>query len=1295
MKRAIYCYFLLITLLLLWCGQAFAAPSGNGPPFTAEEQQFLSSHPTVSVALLTEHVPFSFAENGTHTGFNHDLLELLATKTGLKFEERYDSWSENLSNFKKHQVDIIADISYQPERESFTLFTTPYFEKPIVVLTRDDFGAYLGLKSLQGKRIGLQKDTYFASALEQLLNFEMIAYDSVEEQCKALGYGQVDAIIQDLSSVNYYVRKNSLTNLKIVGELNVGNIGKEDLRFGVRSDLPVLHNILQKGLDSISAAEWAQLGEHWIGVKPAMAGRERIPLTEAERAFIKNHPVIRASNEMDYQPFDFAVGGMPQGYSIDLLNLLAGKIGIRVEYVNGYTWAELQEQFKLGKLDLLHSLIQSPERGKLGLFSKPYHRMEYHFITRAENPEITSIEQLYGKTVVVGKGWNLQEYLQRNYPQIKTVEVSGNLEKLDAVTRGIADACISAFDSANYAIKKNNFKNLKMSGRFNEYNRKNNVTYHFLAQNSMPELVSLLNMAIDTVTVEELETLNRKWFGNDVSQQEKVEKLAFTPEEQDWLRNRSAITMCIDPDWMPYDGIRDGKHVGISADILRLIEVRTGLSFQLVKSRNWKESLQLFKDNQCDIISMLTRTASRDADMNYTPSYLDDYIVFIGDVKSPYIANPRQIVDKKIALVPGYSITEHLQKSFPDLQVVTAESYSEAYRMVADGKADLTADALHSAGDRIKQMGLFNLKIVGGADYKKEMRIGVQKNQPLLQGILAKAVNSLTGQEINSILAQWKSVRYEQGFDYRLFWKIAAVVLVMFALGLLWMRRLTLLNREIAAAHKQAENAARVKAEFLATMSHEIRTPIHGIIGMLYLALQTRLDGEQRHYLESVDSSAKSLLGIINDILDFSKIEAGKLHIEKAPFELPATIEEVFALVKFKAREKGLALIVNYAPEVGKYFNGDRMRLAQVLTNLMSNAVKFTENGEICLNVSKAAAGRYRFAVQDTGIGLSDEQQKSLFQAFSQADGSTSRRYGGTGLGLSICKNLVNLMGGEIQVESRLGSGSCFSFEIELEKIGELAAPTREKSRRGDLSVLRGSYVLLAEDNRTNQEIVVGLLKDSGIHLLIAANGQEAVERFRQSEDKIELILMDIQMPVMDGYQATRIIREIDPAIPILALTADALEEQQDKTYAAGVTECLTKPIDVELFYRALLKFIPAKAEKAEPIESPPHEERSPLPEPRYIDIRKGLELLVGDNELYLEVLNNFAANYQDVNFQIMDDETLFREVHAIKGLSATIGADFLGEIAAELNRSHDRSLLPEFEERLRQVLEEIKTTRL
>ncbi len=604
-------------------------------------------------------------------------------------------------------------------------------------------------------------------------------------------------------------------------------------------------------------------------------------------------------------------------------------------------------------------------------------------------------------------------------------------------------------------------------------------------------------------------------------------------------------------------------------------------------------------------------------------------------------------------------------------------------------------------------------------------------------------------------------------------------------------------KNQAIATQKVAEQASQAKSEFLANMSHEIRTPMNAIIGFTKLALKTTLTNKQRDYLKRIDSSSQTLLAIINDILDFSKIEAGKLSLESINFYLDDVLDKLFNFLCVKIEEKGLELFMTINREVPHHLVGDPLRLEQILINLTTNAVKFTDTGNILIKVELIALetelAKLRFSVQDTGIGISQETIPHLFDAFTQADGSTTRQFGGTGLGLAICKSLAQLMGGEIWVESQLGKGSTFTFTTDFghqeEKTFQLPAKLRSlrvlvvdddemgritlqeglrafsievstaasgeaalvelKTKSYDLIILdwkmpglngietakrimeifpqkhkiilmtgfhkeyllneanilvdaflskpvsrttlfntilklfgkdvaksshsiatfgtkrfNGAHILLVEDNLVNQEVALEIMECEGLQVDIANNGKEAVAMVAEAD--FEAVLMDIQMPQMDGYEATQLIRK-NPQyneLPIIAMTADAMTGVREKCLAAGMNDYITKPIEVGHLFNILGKYIQAK----ERIQ-PKVEDETPLPENLPgIDIAMALKRLGGKRRLYHSLLENFYKDYQGVVEQIKsllekgDTETARRIVHTLKGIAGTIGINNLYE---------------------------------
>lgn len=965
------------------------------------------------------------------------------------------------------------------------------------------------------------------------------------------------------------------------------------------------------------------------------APQATINLTQEERAWLAENHTVRV--RISVWPPYMITEPVPSGVSVDYLTAIAKRFGFKVQFVtDSIGWTKSMQDVKGDHhyFDLLTTMARTPEREKEFVLTDDYLSAPWVLYTRNDHPYISGPESLDGKTVASEKGYLITGKLHTDYPNIHILEVATSLDALEAVATGRADAYVGNLAISNFLIKENRLSNLVVAAPTPFGLHKQSMAI----RKDWPVLASLINKGLAAMTAEELYAINQKWGAVEIRPRTDYKLVWQTFSGAGlvllaffyWSRRLAreiAVRKRIEIELIgAKEALTEEKHLLIQAQ-QELQQLNQTLEDQVRHRTLELESVNSFNETillnsplpmgvyaatgQCilanDAYAQLVG-ATREALMSQNFRQIESWRAtglldcclaaleqhrqqqgemhvvssFGKDVWIEYRVLPTYLNGIEYILIQYVDLTERKLADEKLLKLSRAVEQSQVTIVVADLLGN------------IEFVNPVFTKLTG---YSAEEAIGLStstfksgKTPPETYKELWQAITAGN---------TWEGELFNKGKNGNLFWEHVTISPVRDANGVIIhylavkedITEKKYIQGQLVIAKEQAEAANRAKSDFLANMSHEIRTPMNGIIGMNSLLLESKLTDEQRHYAKIVHDSAESLLNLINDILDFSKIEVGKLELEVLDFDLFRCMDDFMAIMAMHAEEKGLELRCNIEQKVPPLLCGDPSRLKQILTNLVGNAVKFTRNGSvtICVTLVENETRLHfdnevllRFAVRDTGIGIPHDKRERLFNKFSQVDPSTTREYGGSGLGLAISRQLSEMMGGEIGVNSEEGQGSEFWFTVcfRKQKGGmQTVALLLAGVQLDTINIFNGcgARILLAEDNEINQQVALGILENMGLCVDVVSNGAEALQALTTIQ--YDLLLTDVQMPVMDGFELASNVRNpmsavLNHNIPIIAMTARAMQRDKDMCFAAGMNDYLTKPLMPQTIAVALKKYL-------------------------------------------------------------------------------------------------------------------------
>ncbi len=769
-----------------------------------------------------------------------------------------------------------------------------------------------------------------------------------------------------------------------------------------------------------------------------------LKLSEKEIQWIAENPVINVGNETDWPPFDFSVDGQAEGYSIDLIQLIAAKAGLNVNFISGHIWAELLDKLRDGQIDLLPAIYSSDERREYIDFTKDYFSQPTVIVVKQSNQSIQNLSSLNHKKVAGVRDFSINRELREIYPDIEIVLYDTVVDSLKAVSLGEADAYVDSIGLVAYALENNFVPNLRIIGSIEQAGF-SNLPLHMGVRKGNEILYSIIAKSLAAVTMEERQQLAKKW----LSLTDYEKRLIFTAEQTRWIRQHPTIKVGLDAGYPPYSFVDEqGNYVGVAMDFLQLVSEKTGIKFIPEPGLEWQDLLNGLKNQTLAVAAPVVQTIERDEYIIFSPAFISAPMVIMTRDDNGSIKSPEDITQQTIALVKGYSSSERVVRDNPRIKKLWVTTPLEGLEAVSIGEADAFIGAIGVNIYISQQQGINNLQVAGTYDLKYDgQRFAIRSDWPQLAVLFTKALESVTAEQRSEIYNRWIKIPDKRAVDYSLVWKLLVVFVVILAALFFYTRRLsrevaqralaenklTASNTELEKARQFAEQASKSKSHFVSMVSHELKTPLNAIIGFSdLLRFDNSLKKESREQVEMIYEAGDHLSHLIDDLLDLSSMEAGKIELHNKSVNLVDAVNECLGLVQQAADKRQLTLKNNLATQVVPPVLADPVRLRQVLLNLLSNAIKYNNDaGTIELSCQVTGSENIKISISDSGIGISEKQLHNLFVYFERA-GAELSAVKGTGIGLALSKNLVELMGGAIGVSSVEGKGSTFWFSLKL-----------------------------------------------------------------------------------------------------------------------------------------------------------------------------------------------------------------------------------------------------------------------
>lgn len=782
------------TLTSRWSGAR-----GESVSLSAEERLWIDQHEEVLVGGETDWAPFDFvSENGRYQGVARDIMDLVATNTGLRL--RYvtgPTWSELLSALKDGELDVLPAIYPSDTRADFIAFSEPYFEIKDYVFMRNDAQGIDSIEELSDLRVAVISSYKIAEQLaERFPDIKLVFVDNLQQGLDAVLLDKADAYIDGYAVVTHQLAHSMQTGLKAVLPVNLYT---NTLSVGVQKENPILASIVQKGVAAITEEERNAIFLKWLGSPPDLQESTAVQLSDNEVAFLARTGPVKVYYDSNWPPFMFNDSGVPKGLSIALMELVAGKVGMQVEYQTRPTWEQAIAETRAGAIDVLISVTPTNQRAEYLNFSPPFISALRSIVMRKDSPPLEHFEDLLDKTIALPKGFSYTDYFLARYPNATVLLVDTDLEALQAVAYGQADATLGVMATHQYLMGVNYMTNLKVVGLpGDEADILEPLPIAFGTRNDAPELSSIINKGLDAISESDRRALIKQWLGEAGSHPDPavLERLNLTRAEKDWLRQHPVIRYS-EVDWKPLSIIENGRMTGIMGDYLNLVSKATGIEFEFVPAQSWPDVLSKFQQGEIDLVPGIGDSADERALGLISDRYASYPMVIVTKADLSYIRSLAELESPSFAVPAGYTSYHYLKQTLPDAPVVATSSIPEALGLVASGEADVFVGHVAPSLYYMAQRGTEGLHIAGNTEFQFNHHYLISERHPELLSIVNKVFATLTEKQREAIYHDWVQVKIERGTDYSLLWKIAAALMALILVMVYWNR---LLNSKVRRA---------------------------------------------------------------------------------------------------------------------------------------------------------------------------------------------------------------------------------------------------------------------------------------------------------------------------------------------------------------------------------------------------------------------------------------------------------------------------------------------------------------